>query len=132
MYCFEHTVNGSVNLKKLWEYYSNVSNWKIWDDSVQDVEIQGNFEKGSIGVMQLKNAQSLPFEIDTVSTEKEFTTVSRLGSIIVTFFHVATETSITHKITISGGDENQMADMGKGITMGIPACMEKLLSLVTV
>lgn len=132
MFSFEHTVNGTVNQKELWKYYSDVSNWKIWDDSVQDVELQGAFEKGNVGVMHLKNSQSLPFEVDTVTLEKEFTTISCLGPIIVTFFHVATENSITHKVTISGGDEKQMEGMGKGITAGIPACMEKLLLLVTI
>ena len=130
MFKYEKTVLGNIDSKKLWELYSDVSRWKEWDTEVENVLLNGEFVRGSNGVMEMKNGQSLPFVIDSVDTEKEFTTISCLGAITVSFFHTITETSITHIVTIEGGVEAQMDGMGKGITASLPSIMDRLLSMV--
>lgn len=130
MFKYEKTVSGNIDSKKLWELYSDVSRWKEWDTEVENVLLNGEFVQGSNGVMGMKNGQSLPFVIDSVDTEKEFTTISCLGAITVSFFHTITETSITHIVTIDGGVEAQMDGMGKGITASLPSTMDRLLSMV--
>lgn len=130
MFKYEKTVSGNIDSKKLWELYSDVSRWKEWDTEVENVLLNGEFVQGSNGVMGMKNGQSLPFVIDSVDTEKEFTTISCLGAITVSFFHTITETSITHIVTIEGGVEAQMDGMGKGITASLPSTMDRLLSMV--
>lgn len=130
MFKYEKTVSGNIDSKKLWELYSDVSRWKEWDTEVENVLLNGEFVQGSNGVMEMKNGQSLPFVIDSVDTEKEFTTISCLGAITVSFFHTITETSITHIVTIEGGVEAQMDGMGKGITASLPSTMDRLLSMV--
>ncbi|MGL5255353.1 MAG: hypothetical protein ACRC9L_10250 [Brevinema sp.] len=130
MYKYEKTVLGNVDRKKLWELYSNVSLWKEWDTDVENVVLNGEFARGICGIMKMKNGQSLPFTIDSVADEKEFTTVSHLGEITVSFIHLITETSITHVVTIDGGIDEQMDGMGKGITANLPATMDRLLAMV--
>lgn len=129
MFKYEKTVSGNIDSKKLWELYSDVSRWKEWDTEVENVLLNGEFVQGSNGVMEMKNGQSLPFVIDSVDTEKEFTTISCLGAITASFFHTITETSITHIVTIEGGVEAQMDGMGKGITASLPSTMDRLLSM---
>jgi hypothetical protein len=130
MFNYEKTVSGNIDSKKLWELYSDVSRWKEWDTDVENVVLNGAFVPGSSGVMAMKNGQSLPFVIDSVDNEKEFTTSSCLGAITISFIHIITETTITHTVTIAGGADAQMDGMGKGITANLPATMARLLSMV--
>ena len=131
MFKYEKTVSGNIDNKKLWELYSDVSRWKEWDIDVENVVLNGTFSSGSTGIMLMKNGQSLPFVIDSVTTEKEFTTSSCLGEITVSFIHVITATTITHTVTIVGGADAQMEGMGKGITANLPDTLNKLLSMVS-
>ena len=130
MFQYEITVTGNIDSKKLWEFYSDVSRWREWDDDVENVTLDGDFIPGSQGVMTMKNGQALPFVIESVDIEKEFTTVSNLGEIKVSFIHIMTDTLMTHTVTISGGPEEQMDGMGKGITANLPGTMDKLFSMV--
>ena len=63
MFKYENMVSGNIDIKKLWELYSNVSRWKEWDNDVENVVLHGNFATGSNGIMSMKNGQSLPFLI---------------------------------------------------------------------
>ena len=42
-----------------------------------------------------------------------------------------TESTITHTVIISGGADEQMEGMGRGITANLPNAMDKLLSMVS-
>ena len=37
MFKYENMVSGNIDIKKLWELYSNVSRWKEWDNDVENV-----------------------------------------------------------------------------------------------
>lgn len=130
MFKYENTVAGNIDVKKIWELYSDVSRWKEWDIDVENVVLDGAFVPGSHGVMSMKNGQSLPFTIDSIDVEKEFTTSSCLGAVTVSFIHIITETSITHTVTVVGGAKEQMEGMGRGITANLSASMDRLLSMV--
>ncbi len=129
MYSFEHIVKGNIDLQKVWALYSDVSRWSEWDSDIESVALQGDFTKGSTGVINMKNGQALPFIIDSATSESEFVTSSHLGALTVSFGHTITEQSISHTVTIVGGEDKQMEGMGKGITAHIPKNMETLLSL---
>ena len=51
----------------------------------------------------------------------------------ITFEHALEEdagnVTITHAVTIDGGEESQMDNIGKGITAGLAGCLKKLLSM---
>lgn len=129
MYQFEHMVKGDIDLKKAWIFYSDVSQWNKWDSDIENVILQGEFTEGSIGVMNMKNGQSLPFVLDSVISESEFVTSSHLGPVTVSFGHIITAKTMLHTVTMIGGEEKQLEEMGKGLTAHIPANMETLLSL---
>jgi len=129
MYSFEHSIEGNLNLKKVWALYSDVSRWKEWDNDVESVILQGEFVKGSAGIINLIDGKSMPFILDRVTIKSEFTTVSRLGALVVTFGHSFTSEYILHTVTIDGGEDKQMESMGKGISMNISASMERLIML---
>lgn len=82
--------------------------------------------------MEMADGMALPIELTECTDKKSFTTKSQLGPVTVTFGHLLQEdengVTITHTVTIEGGEENQMKGMGKGITADIPNCLQRLLS----
>jgi len=134
MYNFKFSVTGNVQLKKIWELYSNVSHWCKWDSEIESVSLEGEFVTDSSGIMKMRNGQSLPFTLKEVHELNSFVNTSHLGTITICFGHsIKTnndgDCTITHTVTISGGDEKQMEEMGKGITAHIPKSMAQLLYL---
>lgn len=132
MFTYEKSLTGAGDIQKIWNMYSDVSNWRIWDKSVKSVQLSGPFCVGTNGIMEMNDGMTLPIELTECTDTKSFTTKSQLGPITVTFGHLLQENAngvtITHTVTIEGGEENQMKGMGKGITAGIPDCLQQLLS----
>ncbi len=133
MFNYETAMTGTSDVQKIWNLYSDVQKWSLWDKSVKDVKLFGDFCVGTEGVMIMADGSSLPILLTECTTNKSFTTQSKLGSVIVTFGHLLKDDengiTITHTVTIKGGDENQMKGMGEKITAGIPNCLRLLLSL---
>ncbi len=134
MFNYEHSVKGNIDLQKLWNLYEDVCRWSDWDIDVENVKLNGKFLAGTLGEMLMKNGQNLPFRIEEVTNLNCFTTSSSFGSIKVTFGHEITanndgSNTITHTITIGGGNENQMEGMGKSISANVPENMNRLISL---
>lgn len=133
MFTYKKSITGKGDIKKIWDMYSNVDNWRLWDGGVKSVQLSGNFCVGTNGLMEMVDGSTLPFTIIECIKERSFTTESKLDSIVVTFGHLLEkengEIMITHTVTIEGGEENQMKGMGRGITAGIPYCLQQLLSI---
>lgn len=133
MYNYEHSVSGKTTIKKLWSLYSDVNKWQLWDKGIKSVELFGDFGIGTSGVMNMVDGSALPFSIVECEAEKSFTTQSKLGNITVTFGHKLEENgdsvTVTHTVTIEGGNDIQMEGMGKGIVANIPECMQRLITL---
>lgn len=132
MFTYEKSVTGEADVQKIWELYSDVSKWSLWDNSVKAVHLSGEFAVGASGVMEMTNGNTLPVTLTECTVNKSFVTKSELGSVTVTFGHFIKEevdgVTLTHTVTIEGGEENQMKGMGEGITAGITDCLKKLLS----
>ncbi len=134
MYNYENSVTGNVKPEQVWKLYCDVSCWKRWDIEVESVSLEGDFITGSNGMIKMKNGHFLPFKLDEVEVDKSFTTVSTLGSVVISFKHTIKSNNndsctITHTIKIDGEDEKQIEAMGLGITENIPEGMTQLLFL---
>ena len=132
MYIYKKSITGKADIQKIWELYSDVTKWSLWDESVKSVRLSGPFCAGTHGIMEMEYGPNLPIVLTECEDKRSFTTKSELGPITVTFGHLLKEdangVTITHTVTIEGGEENQMKGMGEGITAGIPNCLQKLLS----
>ena len=134
MFNFTFSVTGNIQLEKAWQLYSNVSEWSKWDSDIESIILEGDFVTDNAGIIKMKNGQTLPFTLKDVFELQSFTSVSHLEGITIEFGHfIQTDnnnnSTITHTVTISGGDEKQMEGMGKGITANIQKSMEQLLCL---
>ena len=126
-------MTGASEIQKLWSLDSDVQKLNLWDKSVKEVKLFGDFCVGTEGLMIMTDNTSLPILLTECTENKSFTTQAKLGSVTVTFGHLLKDgkkgITITHTVTIEGGDENQMKGMGEAITAGIPDCLQLLLSL---
>ena len=133
MFNYENSVTEKTTVNKIWDLYSDVSKWKLWDRGIKSVELFGSFAVSANGVMNMADGSALPFCITECTPQKSFTTQSKLGNITVTFGHKIEENgdtvTVTHTVAIEGGNEIQMEDMGKSIVANIPECMQRLMTL---
>ena len=134
MFNFTFSVKGNIQLEKAWQLYSNVLEWQKWDSDIESVILEGDFVTDNAGIIKMKNGQALPFTLKDVFELQSFTNVSHLEEITIEFGHFIqtdnnSNSTITHTVTISGGNKKQMEGMGKGITANIQKSMEQLLCL---
>lgn len=133
MFKYENTVTGKTTVKKVWDLYSDVSKWSLWDSGIKSVDLFGAFAVSANGVMNMADGSALPFSVTECTPQKSFTTQSKFGAITVTFGHEIKESgdtvTVKHTVTIDGGNEMQMEGMGKGIVANIPECMQRLIAL---
>ena len=133
MFKYENSVTGKTTVQKLWNLYTDVNKWQLWDKGIKSVDLFGDFAVSSNGVMNMADGSALPFSIVECEMEKSFTTQSKLGNIIVTFGHEIKPCgeliTVKHTVTIEGGNDMQMEGMGKGIVANIPECMQRLIAL---
>ncbi|MCR2033980.1 SRPBCC family protein [Adlercreutzia mucosicola] len=133
MFYYEESATGQADINRIWDLYSDVSKWSTWDSGVRSVRLSGPFSAGTHGVMEMSHGPDLPFILVECSQMKGFTTKSEMGPMTITFEHALEEDAgnviITHAVTIDGGEESQMDNIGKGITAGLAGCLKKLLSM---
>lgn len=134
MFYYENEVTGAMDETKLWDLYSNVTKWAAWDSSIDKVELNGEFVKGSTGVMHMHGMPPLPFTLEDVETGKTFINSSSISGITVQFGHFIAKNengtyTIKHTVTMTGAEDGKLQGMGKGIVSNIPASMAKLCAL---
>ncbi len=133
MFTYENSVTGKTTVQKLWNLYSDVNKWQLWDKGIASVELFGKFAVSTSGVMNMADGAALPFSIVACEVEKSFTTQSRLGNIIVTFGHEIKENgelvTVIFFVKKKTAYDMQMEGMGKGIVANIPECMQRLIAL---
>lgn len=43
MYIYKKSITGKADIQKIWELYSDVTKWSLWDESVKSVRLSGPF-----------------------------------------------------------------------------------------
>lgn len=134
MFQYENSVNGKMDIAKVWELYSDVSRWPEWDSDMEKVELDGAFVAGVAGTMFMSGMPPLPFVLVDVEREQSFINTSTFGDVTVKFGHFIQADgdamyTLKHTVEITGENEAQLQNIGQGIAKGIPDCMAKLYEL---
>ena len=136
MFYKEYSVVGKVSLEKVWSFYEDVSKWREWDKNLDKVELQGEFQNGSTGLMFLAmpNTPPVTFTLENVIKNERFLSTSSLGSVTIKIDHLITqntdeEVTITHIVTVEGDNENMVQGIGTNLTSNLKECMENILLL---
>lgn len=137
MWTYEHEQEAKVDLEKLWELYSDVSQWPKWDPSMEKVEMFGPFATGTKGIHHMKGMPPIEITLTEVTPYKSFTdeAVMNEWGVTLQFEHIIKDKgdgifSIYLRVIITGENAQEVGEkMGSGITGDIPSCMTKLIEL---
>ncbi len=106
MWYREVTIKTNATREQIWSLWVDVENWKKWDNEVEFSQLNGNFEKGTYGILKTYKSPKAKFQIVLAKELEEFTTRSFLPLTQMDFIHKINEkdgeTYITHGVKISG------------------------------
>ncbi|QII72330.1 SRPBCC family protein [Apibacter sp. B2966] len=82
-YIGQSTMTANVSSKKVWNLWKDVNNWNKWDEGIQSIRLEGNFQKGGKVFMIGDNPDEIQIEITDVKEEISFSDITKLpfGSI---------------------------------------------------
>lgn len=136
MYIFEETLSGQAQAAKIWELYSDVSRWPDWNEAINSAEMDGAFETGATGSIQVLIAPPLSFRLENVEPQEGFDIVAELGEMKVTLRQHVTddggdECTLKHTLLIEGGNDAMENTIGNMLSGNIIESMQKLMYLAT-
>ena len=137
MWTYIHEKECNIDIDRLWDLYSNVENWKLWDEEVESISIEGDFAAGTKGVMTMEGQDPMNFTLTAVEEKKCFideTVIEPLNVSIIVGHFIEKKTTdrffLRHSVIIKGENADMVAEqIGESFTVDIPASMEKLIKL---
>lgn len=134
MYTFEETMTAPAKAERIWELYSNAERWPEWNEAINSVELDGPFENGVTGSIQVLIAPPLGFKLENVEQGEKFDIVAALGELSVTLRQQVTDEgegvcTLRHALVIDGGNDAMLDMIGNMLSDNIPESMRKLFEL---
>jgi hypothetical protein len=123
--------------EQIWKLWTDVTNWKKWDNDVEDSKLYGDFKDGTQGILKPSGGPKTKFITTDVIHPEKFTLRSNLPLCTMDFIHTMSETkdglTITHKVILKGLLSFFFSKIiGKKIAKGLPYAVENLISLAEV
>jgi hypothetical protein len=133
MWTTEATATTSATPETIWQLWSDVANWKIWDAQVESSSLQGPFAVGSHTTLQQKDGPELSAELIEVQPLQKFVDQTTLPqSTTLKFIHemnaTASGTHIIHSIVLDGPLAEQFAaQLGDNLRHGLEDALQGLV-----
>jgi hypothetical protein len=127
-YEYEHTVETAAAPEAVWALWADVATWSTWDASVIRSALDGAFEVGGTGTMEIEGPGAIPFVLIEVEPGVSFLDETVLGEAVLRFDHRveprrAGGSRISMRITVDGPGA---ADMGPMVTDDTAEVLEAL------
>lgn len=133
MYTFTETLTANVKAANVWKLYEDVNRWPDWNEAINGIELDGPFESGTTGSIQVLIAPPLGFKLDNVVPGESFDIVAGMGDLKVTMRQSlkedGTECLITHTLIMEGGNEAMLQTIGSMLSANIPDSLHMLAEL---
>ncbi len=82
----EFSFMAKINASKetVWGYYADVEKWYAWEDDLKSITLDGGFQTGSSGIMELEGMPPLKYFLTSVKDFREFwdSTLTPMGDIL--------------------------------------------------
>ncbi|AWN65245.1 hypothetical protein LL14B4_03290 [Lactococcus lactis subsp. lactis] len=132
---FSFELKTKTCVEKIWGLYSDVNRWFAWEDDLEDISLEGNFERGSFGEMKLSGQPAMKFELISVIRNKEFTDKTSIPDVgDIYFIHELTSengwTIIRHSVEFmpnNRADSLEDAGFVSQIFSDVPASIFSLI-----
>ena len=128
MFEWSHTVTTTARPEQVWPLYADVDRWLEWDNGLEGVTLDGAFEVGSSGTLQVEGQPPLTWTLVEVTENASFTDVTEIpGVATLTFVHRIEPrpegSAIVHEVRIEGPAAEQLGPM---VTSDTPEAMQAL------
>lgn len=131
---FEHSIVIGARKKTVWDIYSNIESWPLWDHEIEDISLNGEFREGVQGKIKMGGQDILNYKITFSDPNKGFSEEAVIDELKATvkFVHTFSDlpegkTGIIHHITVlCPGKEEMEENIGNSISSGVPKAMESL------
>lgn len=133
---FSFETMASVDPKRLWDMYSDISKRKIWDAGLESITLDGKFEEGSKGVQVMEDGHPMPYTLVWVDPERGFrdeTLVPGVGAIYFTheFEQTGGETLVRHSVEFNPegrGDNVEDVKFVSQVFADVPEAVFKVIA----
>ncbi len=131
---FWHSTTTGANSDDIWNIWTDVSEWHLWDKGLQSASLEGAFKLGAAGKLVSLNGTTSRFTITEFSDQHSYTfsTALPLARLNVKRFFESnsTETRFTHEVWIDGVLGGVFAILlGKNFMRLLPSVMEEVKRL---
>lgn len=128
---FWNTLETSAPPEVIWNIWTDVSSWQIWDTELEEASLNGNFAKGTKGKLVPKKGRKAKFKIIAFEQGKSYTfkTNLPLGGLYVkrTLEIRNGKTYFTHEVWFKGLTKGIFAKaLGKEFRRVLPSVMENI------
>lgn len=128
---FSHTVETSASRETIWRIWTDVPNWKTWDDGLKDAQLNGPFVTGTQGRLIPDKGPKSTFTLTEVVPEQSYTFRTRLplGSLYVKRLLITRngKTTFTHEVWFTGLTKGIFSRaLGRNYRTLLPGVMEKI------
>lgn len=135
MWKYEYKMDAEVDREAVWALYSNVKNWKLWDDSIESVDLDGDFMNATAGAVHNTDDTITPFELIGVTPGKCYTMHTRIPELglNVNFGHLISPRdigvyTIIHSLEIDGNAAEVIgAQMGPELAKDFETSIEAVI-----
>ena len=137
---FEHSIVTNAKKEIIWDLYSRVESWPLWDHGIERISLDGAFREGTKGKIKPEGQGLLSYRITLADSEKGFseeTVIDDLGATIE-FVHTFSDlpdgkTRLKNHITVLCPDkEGTEKEIGEGISSGVPKTMENIAMMAII
>lgn len=128
---FSHTVETSASPEAIWRVWTDVPNWKAWDDGLKDAQLNGPFAAGAKGALIPDRGPKSTFRLTEVIPNQSYTfrTKLPLGALNVKRFLTTQngKTAFTHEVWLTGVSKGIFGRaLGRNYRKMLPDVMSKI------
>lgn len=110
---FSFSLKIKTTKEDVWNYYANIEKWYHWETDLKNITLNGKFETGSYGTMELEGMPPMEYQLTLVKPFEEFwdKTETPLGDIL--FGHQIIDNNdgsvnIKHTVILDSEDERHL------------------------
>jgi hypothetical protein len=128
----EHSIECPVNRIFAWRFWTNVDNWRIYDPSIEAVDLDGPFAAGTNGATRTNDGRALKWKIISIEDGSSAVIDAYPMAAILRYIWKYEDTPsggtrITQQVEIRGTMASvYTATLGKGMAERIPQRLQLL------
>jgi hypothetical protein len=133
-YHFSDTEQTTASAEAIWKIWTDVPNWKQWDDGLKESTLEGDFKVGAKGKLIPDKGPKSKFVVSEMQEGKSYTFKTRIpfGWLIIerTLQNESGTTSFTHDVQFTGLLKKALGKkIGKRYREMLPSVMVKIKKL---